>query len=77
MLAPHTQITGWSPALLKLAIHLSVAAYHDNFSAFHGKILYSSLHVDFERPLYSVYLLDNALWVINRGARLPQLCRIQ
>lgn len=49
-------------------MHLSVAAYRDDFSAFNGTILYSNRNVDFEQPVYYVYALDNNLWIINRGA---------
>jgi hypothetical protein len=65
---PRNAITGWGPALLKLAMHLSVAAYRDDFSEFDGEILYANREVDFEQPVYYVYLLDGNLWVINRGA---------
>jgi hypothetical protein len=68
MIYPKTEITGFGPLLVKLAMHLSVAAYRDDFSEFNGTILFSNRDVDFEQPVYYVYLLDGNLWVINRGA---------
>jgi hypothetical protein len=61
-------ITGFGPLLIKLAMHLSVAAYEDDFSKFNGTILFANRDVDFEVPVFYVYSLDLNLWIVNRGA---------
>lgn len=62
------QITGWSTALLKLAVHLAVAAYRDNWNEFNGEMIYANKTGGFLRPVFYVYKLNNALWIINRGS---------
>lgn len=62
------KITNFSAALLKLAIHLAVAAYEDDFSEFNGEILYCNRSGGFLRPVFYVYKLDGNLWIVNRGS---------
>jgi hypothetical protein len=68
MFRPSLSITGWGPALVKLAMAFSAAAYTDDFSGFNGTLLYSNLNVDFEQPVFYVYQLESSLWVVNRGS---------
>jgi hypothetical protein len=68
MFYPKNSITNWGPTLVKLAMALSAAAYDDNFNAFNGTLLYAHRNCSFEQPVFYVYSLDSALWIITRGS---------
>lgn len=61
-------ITGFGPVLLKMAVHLAIAAYEDDFTPFTGEMLYYNKTNGFLTPVFYVYKLDNALWIVNRGS---------
>ena len=63
-----SSITGFSSVLLKLAIHLSVAAYNNDFSSFNGEMVYKNTTDGFLTPVFYVYKLDGNLWLVNRGS---------
>jgi hypothetical protein len=62
------QMTGFGPALMKLGMHMAVAAYRDDFSEFTGKMLAYNTTSDFEIACYYVYELNGSLWVAIRGS---------
>ncbi|OHS96600.1 lipase [Tritrichomonas foetus] len=61
-------VTGFSAALLKLAIQLSVAAYNNDFTSFDGEMIYKNRTDGFLAPVFYVYKLDGNLWLVNRGS---------
>jgi hypothetical protein len=61
-------MTGFGAALLKLGMHMSVAAYQNDFKEFSGKMIDYNTTSDFEIAAYYVYELNGNLWVAIRGA---------
>lgn len=56
-------------ALLQLTSRLAQAAYDGDFSAYSGKVLYSSTVCEKMKPVFYIYTQDDALFIIVRGSQ--------
>lgn len=65
-MTPNQSVLG--TAFIKLAMALTTCSYEDNFTRFHGEMLFSSRVSQFLEPIFYVYKLNGSLWIVTRGS---------